>query len=550
MTQNRVRHRVVAMVAGLAMMVALATPANAASGFGDTQQGDFSAPAIQWMVDRGLTTGTSAGCFSPGEEVDRGQLAVFIWRYLEEPAGGAHPFRDVPSTAFFSPAVAWMYDAGLTTGTSPTTYEPARVVTRGELAAFLWRLAGSPSAPLSGFDDVDRTAFYARAVDWLVDRGITTGTSASQFSPNQSLTRAQFATFLYRYDGSPSVVVQPGGVCQVTGESDYFGVVQFEEDFATIDGMDRFQFGLMHRDDHVVATTRWPADHADNGDGTCGGPDTVRWIERGDRDTGFNNDWNYWCPNGTGHMMTAVGDTSGYSIASFSPWETFTDVAEIRWDVNVTDLGGRQFPEIKIIPADEYDPNNLPCVPDIPCDTDDYDTLGAYGTSFFEEVPRIATPDFPDGYRADRYSGILCHLETDGFCHANRLYDATADEMSAAIRRTHIFRDNGNGTLSFSTQLADGTFHTLTGPGSFPDGPVRVVFADHSYTPTKDLGPLGSRFTWHWDNIVVAVDGNSLGANSLTNFGNSRPLGDLSLNRVDSDYCLLPEPIGPAAIDA
>jgi len=302
----------------------------------------------------------------------------------------------------------------------------------------------------------------------------------------------------------PEIVIEPVEAAVPTAS----GIAYFE-DFESTASMEGLLLGLYHRDDHVVADESWPGDHVSTGpDDECSGPDESRQIERGDPGV-FNDDWSYRCvPGGDpakAHVMTAIGDTSGYSIGSLTPLLSFENIVEVRWDINVTDLGARQFPEVKIIPVDKFDPTNLPCVPDLPCDTDDYDTLGAVGASFFHGRPAIATPDFPDGFRADGWSGVLCHLETDGFCFDDRIYEDDPARLEVKTRRMHYFRDNGDGTLTFGLELSDGSFHELTGPGQFPAGPVRVVFADHSYTPTKDLGPVGSRFTWHWDNLTVAV---------------------------------------------
>jgi S-layer homology domain len=113
--------------------------------------------------------------------------------------GGTAGFTDVSPGAFYAEAVAWLKDQGITTGTSATTYSPDDVVTRGQMAAFLHRLAGSPGAnPAHGFTDVDDTAFYAEPVRWLKDQGITTGTSATTYSPDDVVTRGQMAAFLHR----------------------------------------------------------------------------------------------------------------------------------------------------------------------------------------------------------------------------------------------------------------------------------------------------------------------------------------------------------------
>ena len=109
-------------------------------------------------------------------------------------------FSDVPASAFYADAVAWLKAEGITTGTSATTFSPNDPVTRGQMAAFLFRLAGEPGgSPAHGFSDVPASAFYANAVKWLKAEGITTGTSATTFSPSDPVTRGQMAAFLYRY---------------------------------------------------------------------------------------------------------------------------------------------------------------------------------------------------------------------------------------------------------------------------------------------------------------------------------------------------------------
>ena len=106
----------------------------------------------------------------------------------------------MPASAFYADAVAWLKAEGITTGTSATTFSPNDTVTRGQMAAFLFRLAGEPGgSPAHGFSDVPASAFYAEAVKWLKAEGITTGTSPTTFSPGDAVTRGQMAAFLYRY---------------------------------------------------------------------------------------------------------------------------------------------------------------------------------------------------------------------------------------------------------------------------------------------------------------------------------------------------------------
>ena len=127
-------------------------------------------------------------------------------------AAGNNPFTDVPAGSYYEDAVIWAVDKGITTGTSATTFDPNGSCTRAQIVTFLWRAAGSPEPKtMKGFDDVASKAYYAKAVAWAVENGITTGTSASKFSPNDPCTRTQAVTFLFRYaaaNGMEAVTMQ------------------------------------------------------------------------------------------------------------------------------------------------------------------------------------------------------------------------------------------------------------------------------------------------------------------------------------------------------
>lgn len=268
----------------------------------------------------------------------------------------------------------------------------------------------------------------------------------------------------------------------------------FFEDFTALGSEERFDIGIYHRDDTLIHHDQWPGDHASTGgDDHCSTPEQTRTVHRGERSTGFNAEWIYRCaPDGDqtkGHLMTSIGDTSGYSIGAFVPKQTFTGVKEVRWDINLTDLGTRKFPEVKIVPADRFDFQNLPCsIEWLPCDTTTHQQLGSVGTSFFNSEVHI-------------HNGSNDDYAWQGSWGGDWLNKGDPAVDSVTIRRTHFFRDNGNGTLTFGIEQANGTFFEYSRPGRFPSGPVRVVFADHNYTPTKD-NP-GITFTWHWDNIGV-----------------------------------------------
>jgi hypothetical protein len=157
------------------------------------------------LAETGITTGTAPGEFSPDDPVTRGQMATILWRYNGSPGGSpVAPFNDVDRNRYYAPAIDWLHARGITTGTAPGVFSPEDAVTRGQMATFLWRHEDKEGgAPPSGFSDVSSSRYYAPAVDWLLHRGITTGTSSTEYSPEEPVTRAQMATFLWRLAGSP-----------------------------------------------------------------------------------------------------------------------------------------------------------------------------------------------------------------------------------------------------------------------------------------------------------------------------------------------------------
>ena len=165
----------------------------------------FYTKPVQWMIDQDIATDTTHGCFGPDIAATRGEAAAYLWRLSGKPTAPPHPFNDVTNEAQQS-AVAWMYHAGITTGTTPTTFAPNQTLSRAQVAALLYRLAGSPATGDHPFVDVVAN-WQQQAVAWLVANNITTGTSPTTFAPNQPVTRGQLATFLYRYNDSPTVTV-------------------------------------------------------------------------------------------------------------------------------------------------------------------------------------------------------------------------------------------------------------------------------------------------------------------------------------------------------
>lgn len=226
---------VVALMA--ALLAGSPSPAGAVAGHGDVPAGTWYTDAVQWAVDNGIT-GVSGPCFGPDVPVSRGEAAVWIYTMENQPdAGDPHPFNDV-TDASQNDAVSWMVNTGITTGTSPTTFAPDETLERGQTAALLHRLAGEPSAPQHGFSDV-AAPWQQDSVSWMADAGVTTGTSPTTFAPDANTTRGQLVTFLYRYKGEPDVTVDPAAPhCDPT-EDEEPTVVECEdvEAAATEDGL-------------------------------------------------------------------------------------------------------------------------------------------------------------------------------------------------------------------------------------------------------------------------------------------------------------------------
>ena len=174
---------------------AQAIPA-AVGGFTDVSANAYYADAVLWAVENGITSGTSATTFSPNNTCTTAQILTFLWRANGSPVvSGDNPFSDVSTGAYYYQAALWAREKGLIFGSAFNGDTPC---TRAATVTYLWKLAGQPSAGASGFTDVPSSASYAQSVAWAVQEGITSGTSASTFSPNNTCTRAQIVTFLYR----------------------------------------------------------------------------------------------------------------------------------------------------------------------------------------------------------------------------------------------------------------------------------------------------------------------------------------------------------------
>ena len=247
---------------------------------------------------------------------------------------------------------------------------------------------------------------------------------------------------------------------------------------ATFDGnsgLDAFDRGVWHRDDVLVGSQSWNGDH----DLSCGGPDTQRTISRNSPSQSF-----YTCKD---HLMTSVGDASGYSMAWLSPKQTFNGATTVSVDVNSTFLGVRQWWEIGLVPVGYQSPQ-----PDCPLCTGKHTAIG----NRLDELPAggiVFGPLGGGGAPMVNYEKVT----RDHVCRTPGPLDSEGCN-SKPIRRTWSLTDNQNGTVTL--QFMDQKWTTN---GSFPQGDWKLVIKDHNYTPSKDCNGACVGFTWHWDNIIV-----------------------------------------------
>ena len=173
------------------------------SPFADVATDAYYYDAVKWAVNKGITNGVSETLFGPDQACTRAQIVTFLWRAAgsPEPKSGSS-FADVAVDAYYAKAVAWAVENGITKGTSETTFHPDETCTRAQGVTFLYRALGKLAAAQAGFTDVAADSYYADAVNWAAENGVTNGISETLFGPDGSCTRAQIVTFLYRaYQG-------------------------------------------------------------------------------------------------------------------------------------------------------------------------------------------------------------------------------------------------------------------------------------------------------------------------------------------------------------
>ena len=194
-----------ALLLALVLTFSLSVTAFAAvedTGFSDVDADDWFAASAVYVRDNGIMNGTSATTFNPNGTTSRGQIAAILYRAAGSPAAsGGTDFSDVAETAYYASAVRWAAANGIVTSYADGTFRPNDPITRQQMAAILWRYAGSPAAE-SGTDYADESAiasYAAAAVDWARDAGVISGRDGNRFDPSGRATRAQAAVILHRY---------------------------------------------------------------------------------------------------------------------------------------------------------------------------------------------------------------------------------------------------------------------------------------------------------------------------------------------------------------
>ena len=169
--------------------------------FTDVPEGSFYIDPVLWAVEKGITNGATATTFNPNGQCQRAQVVTFLWRAAgsPEPTSTNNPFVDVKESDFYYKAVLWAVEKGITNGLTADTFGPFALCNRAQVVTFLWRAMGQPESTAAvGFTDVQPGQFYSTAVAWAVEKGITNGISATEFGVGGICNRAQVVTFLYR----------------------------------------------------------------------------------------------------------------------------------------------------------------------------------------------------------------------------------------------------------------------------------------------------------------------------------------------------------------
>lgn len=173
--------------------------ADETSPFDDVSKDDYYYDAVKWAADSGITGGVGGSLFGSDQSCTRAQIITFLWRAAGSPEPkGAADMTDVPQDAYYAKAIAWAMENGITSGTGADRFSPHAACTRAQGMTFLFRSSKASASGTLAFQDVAADAYYAQAVKWAADNGITSGIGGGLFGPDNGCTRAQIVTFLWK----------------------------------------------------------------------------------------------------------------------------------------------------------------------------------------------------------------------------------------------------------------------------------------------------------------------------------------------------------------
>lgn len=258
--------------------------ASTASNFIDVKQSDWFYNEVQWAIDQQITNGVGNNSFAPNQTCTNAQILTFIWRAYGEPQSTEpNPFTDVTPANYYYQAALWAYENELVAG---AIFSPDKDCTRTMVVDYLWKAAGSPSAFITAqFDDVPSYLSSSKAISWAVENKITTGVSGKLFAPNDTCTRAQIVTFLYRNDQYLNTVRNT--VTSSSGAT-YTGVLQNGQPHGK---------GVL-----IIPNVGQYDGNFENG--KRNGSGTFTWVAGGS----YSGSWSDDRINGNGNLTTVSGD--------------------------------------------------------------------------------------------------------------------------------------------------------------------------------------------------------------------------------------------------
>ena len=181
--------------------------------FLDVNETHFYYDSVLWALENGITNGVDEAHFGPMGQCNRAQVVTFLWRAAgsPEPVSAENPFNDIPDGSFYTDAVLWAVENGITNGLTESTFGPNSLCNRAQVVTFLHRAHGSraPELQENPFTDVRAGSWYELPVLWALENGVTTGASETTFNPDGQCLRAQVVTFLYRADQIPEPAPDP-----------------------------------------------------------------------------------------------------------------------------------------------------------------------------------------------------------------------------------------------------------------------------------------------------------------------------------------------------